>query len=157
MAGLKQSIKLSTDQMRLISLFQSVTKAGARDCIEDGDLDRVIFVVEPGMMREAIGRGGSHIRSLQNMVKRSVELVEYDGDPVRFLTNLLGPKLVTGARVEERPDGSRQAVVTVDPSKKGLAVGREGRNAKRARLLAKRYFGIDHVVIAGQERPALEL
>ena len=30
-----QSIKLSTDQMRMMSLFQNVTGATARDCIED--------------------------------------------------------------------------------------------------------------------------
>ena len=30
-----RSIKLSTDQMRLISLFQNVTKATARDCLDD--------------------------------------------------------------------------------------------------------------------------
>jgi len=40
-----QSIKLTTDQMRLMSLFQSVTGATARDCVEDEKKDRVIFVV----------------------------------------------------------------------------------------------------------------
>ncbi len=30
-----QAIKLSTDQMRMMSLFQNVTGAVARDCIED--------------------------------------------------------------------------------------------------------------------------
>jgi len=32
-----QSIKITTDQMRLMSLFQNVTGATARDCVEDGD------------------------------------------------------------------------------------------------------------------------
>lgn len=30
-----QSIKLTTDQMRMMSLFQNVTGATARDCIDD--------------------------------------------------------------------------------------------------------------------------
>ena len=30
-----QEIKLTTDQMKLMSLFQIITKATARDCIED--------------------------------------------------------------------------------------------------------------------------
>ena len=34
-----QEIKLTTDQMRLMSLFQNVTKATARDCVEDEKLD----------------------------------------------------------------------------------------------------------------------
>ena len=41
-----QSIKLSTDQMRLLSLFQNVTKATARDCVEDEMQDKNIFVVQ---------------------------------------------------------------------------------------------------------------
>ena len=72
-----RSIKLSTDQIRLISLFQNVTKATARDCLDDEKQDRIIFVVNQGKMGLAIGRGGSNIKSLQNILKRNVELVEY--------------------------------------------------------------------------------
>ena len=63
-----RSIKLSTDQMRLISLFQNVTKATARDCLDDEKQDRIIFVVNEGMMGLAIGKGGSNIKSLQNIL-----------------------------------------------------------------------------------------
>ena len=49
-----QEIKLTTDQMRLMSLFQNVTKATARDCVEDEKLDRLIFVVNEGKMGLAI-------------------------------------------------------------------------------------------------------
>ena len=45
-----QSIKLSTDQMRLISLFQNVTKVTAHDCLDDEKQDRIIFVVNTGKM-----------------------------------------------------------------------------------------------------------
>ena len=51
----------------------------------------------------------------------------------------------------KRQDGSSQAIVLVDASKKGLVVGREGRNAERARLLAKRYFDISTVLINNSE------
>src|SRR3970040_2576781 len=90
-----QSIKLTTDQMRMMSLFQNVTGATARDCVEDEKQDRVIFVVNTGKMGLAIGKGGIHIKSLQNIVKKSVELVDFDEDPAKFLTNLLNSKLVS--------------------------------------------------------------
>ena len=61
-----QEIKLTTDQMKLMSLFQNITKATARDCIEDEKRDRIIFVVNEGKMGLAIGKGGAHIKSLQN-------------------------------------------------------------------------------------------
>ena len=56
-----QAIKLSTDQMRMMSLFQNVTGAVARDCIEDEKQNRVIFVVNTGKMGLAIGLSLIHI------------------------------------------------------------------------------------------------
>lgn len=147
-----QTIKLTTDQMRLISLFQNVTGASARDCVEDEKQNRVIFVVNEGKMGLAIGKGGSHIKNLQNIVKKSVELVEYSDDPINFLKNMLNPKLVSDVKLNKRLDGTMQAIVIVDPKKKGIVVGREGRNAEKARLLAKRYFEITSVLINSPEK-----
>ena len=152
-----QSIKLTTDQMRMMSLFQNVTGATARDCVEDEKQDRVIFVVNTGKMGLAIGKGGIHIKSLQNIVKRNVELVEFDEDPAKFLSNLLNSKLISEVKINKRPDGTKQAIVMVDPRKKGIVVGREGRNAEKARMLAKRYFDINSVLINSPERATLEM
>ncbi|MGI9567168.1 MAG: NusA-like transcription termination signal-binding factor [Nitrosopumilus sp.] len=152
-----QSIKLTTDQMRMMSLFQNVTGATARDCVEDEKQDRVIFVVNTGKMGLAIGKGGIHIKSLQNIVKRNVELVEFDEDPAKFLSNLLNSKLISEVKINKRANGSKQAIVMVDPRKKGIVVGREGRNAEKARLLAKRYFDITSVLINSPERATLEM
>ena len=152
-----QSIKLTTDQMRMMSLFQNVTGATARDCVDDEKHDRVIFVVNTGKMGLAIGKGGVHIKSLQNIVKKTVELVEFDEDPAKFLMNLLNSKLVSEVKLNTRADGSKQAIVMVDPRKKGIVVGREGRNAEKARLLAKRYFDITSVLINSPEKATLEL
>ncbi|MDH5430491.1 MAG: NusA-like transcription termination signal-binding factor [Nitrosopumilus sp.] len=152
-----QSIKLTTDQMRMMSLFQNVTGATARDCVEDEKQDRVIFVVNAGKMGLAIGKGGIHIKSLQNIVKRNVELVEFDDDPAKFLSNLLNSKLISEVKINKRPDGTKQAIVMVDARKKGIVVGREGRNAEKARLLAKRYFDISSVLINSPERATLEM
>lgn len=147
-----QTIKLTTDQMRLISLFQNVTGASARDCVEDEKQNRVIFIVNEGKMGLAIGKGGSHIKNLQNIVKKNVELVEYSDDPVTFLKNMLNPKLVTEVKLNKRLDGTTQAIVIVDAKKKGIVVGREGKNAEKARLLAKRYFEITSVLINSPDR-----
>jgi len=147
-----QAIKLTTDQMRMMSLFQNVTGATARDCVEDEKQNRVIFVVNSGKMGLAIGKGGSHIKTLQNLVKKNVELVEFDENPETFLKNMLNSKLVSEVKLNDRPDGTKQAIVLVDPRKKGIVVGREGRNAEKARLLAKRYFDITSVLINNQER-----
>ncbi len=73
------------------------------------------------------------------------------------MTNLLNSKLVSEVKINKRPDGSKQAIVMVDPRKKGIVVGREGRNAEKARLLAKRYFDITSVLINSPEKATLEM
>ena len=42
----------------------------------------------------AIGKGGSNIKYLQNILKRNVEIVEHFDDPAKFLKNILIPKFV---------------------------------------------------------------
>jgi transcription termination/antitermination protein NusA len=145
-------IKLTSDELRLMSLFQSVTSATARDCIVDEKMDRVIFVVNKGQMGLAIGKGGSTIKQLQNVVARKIELVEFSDDPAEFIRNMLNADMVNDVRISDRSDGTKQAVVTVDQRKKGAVVGREGRNAEKARLLAKRYFQITNVQIVSPEQ-----
>ena len=145
-------IKLTSDELRLMSLFQSVTSATARDCILDEKMDRVIFVVNKGQMGLAIGKGGSTIKQLQNVIVKKIELVEFSEDAAEFIRNMLNAEMVNDVRISDRNDGSKQAVVTVDPRKKGAVVGREGRNAEKARLLAKRYFQITNVQIVSPEQ-----
>ena len=152
-----QARKLSTDQIRLISLFQNVTKTTARDCLDDENQNKIVFVVNEGKMGLAIGKGGSNIKTLQNILKRHVELIEYFDDPTKFLKNILNPKLVNEVKVDTKQDGSLQAIVIVDQGKKGLVVGREGRNAERARLFAKRYFNISNVLINSPAVTQLEM
>ena len=152
-----QAIKLTTDQIRLISLFQNVTKTTARDCLDDENQNKIVFVVNEGKMGLAIGKGGSNIKTLQNILKRHVELIEYFDDPTKFLKNILNPKLVNEVKVDTKQDGSLQAIVIVDQGKKGLVVGREGRNAEKARLFAKRYFDISSVQIHSPTMTQLEM
>ena len=152
-----QAIKLTTDQMRLISLFQNVTKTTARDCLDDEKQNKIIFVVNEGKMGLAIGKGGSNIKSLQNILKRNVELIEHFDDPIKFLKNILNPKFVNEVKLDTKQDGSSQAIVIVDQGKKGLVVGREGRNAEKARLFAKRYFNISNVLINSPPVTQLEM
>ena len=147
-----EKIKLTSDELRLISLFQSITSASARDCIVDEKMERVIFIVNKGQMGLAIGKGGATIKQLQNVVAKKVELVEYSDDASEFICNTLNSDMINQVKINERVDGTKQAVVIVDAKKKGIVVGREGRNAEKARLLAKRYFQISNVLIISEEQ-----
>ncbi len=140
-------IKFTSTEMRYIALFESVTNAAAKDCIVDEEQGRVIFIINEGQIGAAIGKGGRNIHTLERMTGKKQEIIEYSEDPVKFIRNALKPANVFEVRVSERPDGRKMAVVTVSPKDKGVAIGKNGKNAERLRFLAKRYFQITNVSI----------
>lgn len=140
-------IKITADEMRYIALFENVSGASVKDCIVDEEGGRVIFIVNQGQVGVAIGRGGRNIHTLEKMTGKKQEIIEYSEDPAQFIKNALKPAVVKEVRVSERTDGKKIAVVTVSPKDKGVAIGKNGKNAERLRFLAKRYFNIQNVSI----------
>ncbi len=140
-------IKLTSVEMRYIALFQSITGATVKDCIVDDDLNRIIFVVKEGSIGMAIGKGGKNIHLLEKMTGKKHEVIEHSENPAQFIKNALKPAKVDEVRITERMDGKTIAVISVNPRDKGVAIGKNGRNAERIRFLAKRYFQIQNVSI----------
>lgn len=140
-------IKITSNEMRFIALFESITNANVKDCIIDEELGRVLFVVSEGQIGVAIGRGGRNIHQLERMTGKKHEIIEYSEDAAQFIKNALKPALVKEVRITEKPDGKSIAVIAVNPKDKGIAIGKNGRNAERLRFLAKRYFDIQNVSI----------
>ena len=130
-------IKITCDEMRYIALFENVSGASVKDCIIDEEQGRAIFIVNQGQVGVAIGRGGRNIHTLERMTGKKHEIIEYSEDPVQFIKNALKPAAVREVRVSERTDGKKMAVVTVNPKDKGVAIGKNGKNAERLRFLAK--------------------
>jgi len=140
-------IKLTSLEMRYIALFQNITGATVKDCIVDSDLNRIIFVVKEGSIGMAIGKRGKNIHLLEKMTGKKHEVIEHSDNPAQFIKNALKPAKVDEVRITERMDGKTIAVISVNPKDKGVAIGKNGRNAERIRFLAKRYFQIQNVSI----------
>jgi N utilization substance protein A len=149
---LSEKIKLTPEEFSYLSLFQTITTAVSRDCIIDDKMERVIFVVHKGQMGMAIGKGGTNIKQLQNAITKKIELVEYSDNPINFIKNIFNSNMVQDVRISERESGIKNAIVVVDMKKKGIVVGKDGRNVDKARILAKRYFNINNVLILSPEQ-----
>ena len=141
------NIKLSSDQLGLISIFQNMSGATVRDCIVDDKGGRLIFVISKGQMGLAIGKKGATIENIERVVKKPGEVGEWSDDPAEMISNALDPRFVSEVRITDRLDGTKGASVVVDPRKKGAVLGRGGRNAEKARLIAKKYFDIGNLQI----------
>ncbi len=144
---MSSGIRFTSREMRYIALFESITGATVRDCIIDEDLNRIIFIIKEGDVGMAIGRRGKNIHILEKMTGKKHEIIEHSESPAQFIKNALKPARVKEIRITERLDGKTIAVVSVNPRDKGVAIGKNGRNAERIRFLAKRYFQIQNVSI----------
>ena len=144
---MSSGIRFTSREMRYIALFESITSANVKDCIIDDALNRIIFIIKEGDVGAAIGKRGKNIHLLEKMTGKKHEIIEHSESPAQFIKNALKPARVKEIRITERSDGKTIAVVSVNPRDKGVAIGKNGRNAERIRFLAKRYFQIQNVSI----------
>ncbi|RLG86669.1 MAG: NusA-like transcription termination signal-binding factor [Thermoprotei archaeon] len=141
------SVKITLSELRYMTLFQDLTGAVPKDCIVDNERNTIIFVVGPGEAGIAIGRRGVNVKHLSRLLGKNIEVVEWADNLEDFVKNIFMPARVLKVRLVTTPRGRKTVFVTVDPKDKGLAIGRNGKNVAKARLLLKRYHGIDNVVI----------
>ncbi len=141
-------IKLSMDDMALIAKFEQITGAAAIDVIRDDEGERIIIVVRPKQLGKAIGRGGVNVKAASEAFGRAVDVVEMAETVEAFVKSALAPARVEQVKIVEHRDGTKVASVTVNNEDRGIAIGREGRNVARARILVRRHFDLNNVVIA---------
>ncbi|MEM0044198.1 MAG: NusA-like transcription termination signal-binding factor [Sulfolobales archaeon] len=139
-------IKLTIEEMRYMSLFQDLTGTTVRDCIIDNDNNTIVFIVKEGEGGLAVGKGGSNIKMARKLLGKNVEVVEYSEDFEQFVKNIFMPARIASIRKVQQ-GGRNILYVNVHPEDKGLAIGRGGRNIHRARLILKRYYDIDNVIV----------
>lgn len=133
-----------------MAALERLTRIQARDCV--GDERKVVFVVDPGQVRQAL-RDGEGVQRLEDVLKRKVKLVEASPDPARFLARAFAPVEIRSVTVEER-NGVRKAYVEVPKVYRGVAIGKGGHNIALIRQLAQRHFDIDEVVLGNRSKGA---
>ena len=138
-----------------MALFENLARVPVKDVIIDEEENRLIFLVEKNCMGQVLGKRGRKLRAIREAIwmelKKEVEVVEYDDDPKNFLKNLFKPARVKDVVIKSI-GGSKTAYVYVLREDKSIAIGRNGRKIKRARMVAKRWLGIDNVKIGDAER-----
>lgn len=141
-------VKLSMDDMGLIARFEQITGVSAVDVVRDDDGERIIVVVRAKQLGKAIGKGGINVRAASDAFGRAIDVVEMAETPEEFVKSALAPARVESVKIIEHRDGTKVASVTVKSDDRGIAIGRDGRNVARARILVRRHFDLNNVVIA---------
>jgi N utilization substance protein A len=141
------TIKLTSEEMRYITLFEGMTGARVHDCVIDESENRIIFVVKKGDIGIAIGGRGDKIRKAKRVIGKNIRVIEYSDDIMEFLKNTFAPAHIKNVNVVEH-DGKRVAIMTVEKQEKGIVIGAKGKKIQNAKKLAHRYYGIHDILIA---------
>ncbi|MFX0149390.1 MAG: NusA-like transcription termination signal-binding factor [Candidatus Hodarchaeota archaeon] len=140
------NIRMNQEELRFISILEGLTGALAVDCIWDKSESRVIFVVRRHDTGKVIGRGGTTIRRLRDHFQKQIDIVVYSEQLEEFASNTLAPAKTQNVELHEEK-GKKTVIITVIPKEKGKAIGKNGRNIQKSRILMKRHFGVNNVVI----------
>lgn len=131
---------ISNDDIKCISLFESITGATVKDCLFEGEA--AAFLVNEKQIGRAIGRGGSNIERVRKSFNKNVYVFEYSPDVAEFVKNLFAPFPVRDINIQDK-NNSRTALVKIDSKHRGSAIGRGGEKIKLARALLQRHFECD--------------
>ena len=133
-------IKYDINLIKYISLFESVTKAKLKDCIAN---NRIIFVTNENEIGKAIGKNGSNIRRVENILKKKIKVVEFSQDVQQFIRNMIYP---LQARDIKDEDGTI-TITGPDTKTKALLIGRERQNLENLKNAVKRYFPVKDIKV----------
>src|SRR3989338_6086380 len=122
--GKMQRIRYDNALIKLMSFFESATKAKLKDCFVDQN-GLLVFVVEPAQFGLAVGRNGSNVKRVEAAIKKKIKIVEFSDDIASFVASLIQP---LKAKSMEFAGG----VLTIEPepSSRGYIIGRAGKNLR---------------------------
>jgi len=134
-------IKYNINLMKFISIFETITRAQVKDCFEIGE--RLVFVVKEGNIGKALGKEGSNVKRLENVLKKKLRIIEFNPDLIQFVKNVVFPSKVKNI-VEE----NKIIIITPpDSETRGYLIGRGAVNLNYTKDIVKRYFEITDIKV----------
>ncbi|MBI4021498.1 MAG: NusA-like transcription termination signal-binding factor [Candidatus Aenigmarchaeota archaeon] len=126
-------VKLSTENIRAMTLFEKITKVHPKDCLITENA--LYFLVNAESMGMAIGKNGTNIKELRRISDKHVKIFAYADTVEEFLRNI-----IPAIKSMEISEGT--VTVTVSQQDKVTVIGKNGDNINAIRTLLKRYFGV---------------
>jgi N utilization substance protein A len=133
-------IKLTSEELKYISLLESRTGCAVKDCIINGN--DITFVVKEGDLGLAVGKKGAVVNRIKEELKKEIHIYEHSDDIARFIANLFYP-----IKVEKVETADNEARVYINPAERKRAIGKAGKKIKNVKELVGRHFGIENIIV----------
>ena len=130
------TIKLTTEDVRIVGTFERLIGVHVKDCLVDDDT--VYFLIEPGKMGIAIGKNGVNIKSVSAALGKKVKIFEYADTPEKLVRSLI-------PSINSLDISNGVVTVSVPASERSAVIGKSGKNIKIIRLFLDRHFAIKNL------------
>jgi len=131
-------LRIDNETFRYLNAFGTLTGVSAIDCFTfNGE---IVYVVEPGKISVAVGKGGSNIRKVENLLNKRVRLVEYSNDPISFVRNIMFPFTPRNLILVTKSDGSKVIKIIADNALKRRLFKDGKRLLNLINILLQRHF-----------------
>ena len=121
--------------------MERITRAKVKACIKEEDT--IYFIVAPGELGKAIGKGGVNIKKVQQEFGKKVKIIEYRDDPAAFLRNIIYPLKVENVSLQ----GKELLIDDQNKKIKGQIVGRDKSNINFINRVVRRFFDLEVRVV----------
>jgi N utilization substance protein A len=135
-------LTLDTDEIRMITLFENVTRTRIKDCMMDNG--NVCLVVEEGKIGIAIGKDGRNVKRMEQMIGKGIKLFEYSKDLSTFVKNMIPQAKAIKIRNEE---GRTLVEVKVEKKDRPFVIGRDKKNLNFYKNVLQRNHGVDDLIV----------
>ena len=127
-------ITYDANLLKLMTLFETVTRSRVKDCFTD-DNELLTFVVNDFQLGKAVGKGASNVKKLENMLKRKIKILGFNPNPVQFIKNLIYP-----VKAEVEFNDNIVQIKVNDSKSKAFLFGRNRVNLNNNLKITNKYF-----------------
>jgi NusA-like KH domain protein len=133
-------ITYNNDLLKIMSLFENVTRVELKDSFVDAN-GMLTFIVKENDIGKAIGKKASNVRNLERLLMKRIKIVEFNPDVVKFAKNMIAPLMAEDITV----DNDKVMIKGADMRTKGLLIGRNSQNIRNLENILGKYFNIKSV------------
>jgi len=131
-------LKIDNETFRYLNAFGTLTGISALDCFENKD--EVVYVVEPGKIGIAVGKGGSNIKKVERILNKNIRLIEYSNDPNTFIRNVIYPLKPKSIYISTKSSGEKVINLQTDARLKKTLIRNGKKLLKLLSTLVERHF-----------------
>ncbi|MCD6558199.1 MAG: NusA-like transcription termination signal-binding factor [Candidatus Aenigmarchaeota archaeon] len=131
-------IRLDTEALKKINLFQTITGSDILDMIDTDD--QIFFVVTEGDYGLAVGKDGVKIKKAEKIFKKRIKIIEASKDLETFIKNMI-------PEVKEIIVKDKKIRIKIDIKDRPRVIGKSGKNIKVMKQLLERMFEINDIKI----------